>query len=647
MAVFAPLVFQAIRWVATRQLARMAVARTGAAGFSRVAATPVVNPFLNPATRAVLPAAPLRAARYAGVRFGGAPAAGLNPNTVYNLARFGPIQNTVQVANRVPLWARAGGRVNTARNFVANARPISAVGRAVAPNLAARFQAPTASLAQRVAAKPTLMGKAATVGFAPVRATVRGVNQMAVPGAIGAAEQSLIWSPVYGAIRRPGQREERARQEIIATGENYQGPDAEEPTFTIPFDAEFREGIPESYQGPISPDLYEPGVIGPAPSAPAAPPAPSAPTLLPDGSFETQPGPGTRPAPTVPTTPQDSGVSEFEQARQDYERDLAGLNAGYQNMLNQVRSMYQLSETEEEKQQLRFTLADLEAQFEAGKEAIANLYVEKTQTIQALAAASRARTREAAIEASGVYSQAAVDLAALQAADNAAQVAANRGLGIGEIRQSPYAGLLETMAPIAGQYAQRVGDISAEGLEYLGALNESMGAARQGELQSLYASSAATAGIDHARRVAERIAAERLAMASAVQSMMGQQLSMQQSMAGRRPEASDFERFTASDINSRIEQMATRTFNSPQNFANMFASEFGRAPTEAEWAYWENDAAFYRDQNAFDLALQDAQLAELQRTNAERAMEQLYGLLPADMPRTEESLRQAGILPSE
>jgi hypothetical protein len=309
--------------------------------------------------------------------------------------------------------------------------------------------------------------------------------------------------------------------------------------------------------------------------------------------------------------------------------------------------MYQLSETEEEKQQLRFTLADLEAQFEAGREAVENLYVEKTQTIQTLAAASRVRAGEAATEASGLYSQAAVDLASLQEADNAAQIAANRGLGIGTIRQSPYAGLLETMAPIAGQYAQRVGDISAEGLEYLAALNESMGAARQGELQSLYAGSTATAGIDHARRVAERIATERLAMASALQSIGGQQLSMQQSMAGRRPQGSDFERFSASDINARIEAMATRTFNSPQNFANMFASEFGRAPTDSEWAYWENDAQFYREQNAYDRALQEAQLQNLELSAAEQVLEQLYSGLPDGVPRTTQSLIDAGIISGE
>jgi hypothetical protein len=424
---------------------------------------------------------------------------------------------------------------------------------------------------------------------------------MAVPGTLGAAEQTLIWSPAYGMLRGPAQQKESEPQEAIETGVNYEG------------------------------------------TAPGAPPPPSSglPTPLPEDGFEAGAGGVPRPAPTVPVGPDGSGASEFEQARQDYERDLAGLNAGYQNMLNEVRSMYRLSETEEEKQQLRFTLADLEAQFDAGKEAIGNLYVEKTQTIQALAAASRVRAGEAATEASGVYSQAAIDLAGLQAADSAAQVAANRGLGIGQVRQSPYAGLLETMAPIAGQYAQRVGDISAEGLEYLGALNESMGAARQGELQSLYASSAATSGIDHARRVAERIAAERLAMASAVQSITGQQLSMQQSMAGRRPQSSDFAESNANTINSRIEELAVRTFNSPQNFANMFSSEFGRAPTEAEWAYWESDAQFYRDKNAFDLALQQAQIDEINQQAGQTALEQIaaqYGIAP-----TVEAMREAGL----
>jgi hypothetical protein len=323
---------------------------------------------------------------------------------------------------------------------------------------------------------------------------------------------------------------------------------------------------------------------------------------------------------------------------------MAGLNSGFQNMLNQVKSMYRLSETEEEKAQLRFTLADLEAQFEAGKEAIANLYVDKTQTIQALAASSRVRTGEAAEAASGVYSQAATDLRALQEAANAAQVQANRGLGIGPARETPYAGLLDTMAPIAGQYAQRVGDIGSEGLEYLAGLTESMGAARQGELQSTYAGTRAGSVSDHARRVAERIASERLAKAAAVQSIMGKQLSMQQSMAGRRPQASDFG-VEPSAINNRIAQISEWQFNSPQNFANQFASEFGRPPRPDEWALFENFAEYYAGQDAYQRERQAAELASLQSSREQAELELLFRNLPGGVPRTVDSLREYELIP--
>jgi len=118
---------------------------------------------------------------------------------------------------------------------------------------------------------------------------------------------------------------------------------------------------------------------------------------------------------------------------------------------------------------------------------------------------------------------------------------------------------------------------------------------------------------------------------------MGQQLSMRQSMAGRRPQSDQFSgQFTTSDINARIEEMAARTFDSPQNFANMFASEFGRAPTDSEWAYWEKDAEFYAERAFYEREENRLSLQALQNELAAQNFENLQGNLD---PVLEEALR--------
>jgi hypothetical protein len=582
------------------------------------------------------------------------------------IARYGAASRS---GAPIPAWARAGFASARASERVSSRSPWGTTGsatglrqgvrnvfgdpstaymqpiRSIAPQLVAK---PSVPLGQRVAARPTFLGKTAEVGKAAGRGVLSTADKSLVPGAFGTGE-FMLWSAALGQAneRNFGQNISSAFQNRprLPAGAATRAPS--EPGLSAA-DYSARGSAPGPF-GPGVPSDWRPSVgMGPTPppapptsasvgswerNLPFAPTAPSAPAT----TFDT------RPAPTV----QGGGLSQdsaFQQARAEYERDMAGLNSGFQNMLNQVKSMYQLSETEEEKQQLRFTLADLEAQFEAGKEAIANLYVDKTQTIQALAASSRVRTGEAAEAASGVYSQAATDLRALQEAANAAQVQANRGLGIGPARETPYAGLLDTMAPIAGQYAQRVGDIGSEGLEYLAGLTESMGAARQGELQSTYAGTRAGSVSDHARRVAERIASERLAKAAAVQSIMGQQLSMQQSMAGRRPQQSEFGA-EASAVNNRIEQIASRHFANPQNFANQFASEFGRAPTPEEWNFYDSYADYYRRQDQYERDIQAAELASLRASQQQAVWESLFEQLPDGVPRTVESLRQAKIIP--
>ena len=511
---------------------------------------------------------------------------------------------------------RAGYRMQGGAEWLRGGWASGPVARTVAPNLAGALAKPTVPLGQRIAAQPSFSRKVGTALGAPLRPIARNAPLLAA----GYGEH-LLYAGTFG---RSAERNRERRNEAIASGVNYEGPDVEQPDWGIAWGAETNPNIPKGYQGPVYPEMFNPSDI-----VPATPPAPP------------PPAPPSRPD---PTTPVGDPNAAFERARADFDRDLAALNSSFASMLQQVKSMYQLSETEEEKSQLRFTLADMEAQYEAGKEAIATLYSEKVQTIQVMATQSREYGQQAAEAAGATYSNAAIDLQALQEARNAAQVAANRGLGIGAAPGSSYVGALEAMAPIASQYAQRIADIGSQGLDYMAATTESMGAARQGELQSLYAGRTADARTMHARRVAERIANERLAKAAAVQDILGRQISMQQSMMGRRPQESEFGADAAAR-NNRIEEMAARHFASPQNFANQFASEFGRAPTEEEWMMYESYASYFAMEDDAARREREARARELGRADAMDMYERLFELLPPGIPQTVEALRQYGILP--
>lgn len=515
-------------------------------------------------------------------------------------AGFGAAKATERVSTRSPGPTAGGGRGLTQgfRNIfgdpsVSYAQPI----RAMAPRFMAK---PSVPLRQRLAAETTLGGKASTLGGATARGLATAVDRSLVPG-IASGGEVMGWGAALGALR-----DDQGNLPRISLP---QGPE-------VPFGGASRAPMPNAFTPGVTPERrgappgpYGPGVpsdwrppVGAGPERPdpnARPPGASGAQNRPvgdprSGSFVYGQEPVQPPSlvgPPLMDPVGDAGAA----ARVEFENQMNALNAGYQNMINQIRSMYQLSETEEEKEMLRFQLADLEAQYDAGKEAIGTLYAEKTQTIQALATRSRTETTAARDAAEQNYSQAAIDLMALQEARNAAQVQANRGLGIGGVQGSPYEGLLQTLAPIAGEYAQRIGDIGSEGLDYLGALTESMGAARQGELQSLYAGTRSGAISQHAQNVAQRIAAERLAKASALQSAMQQQLSAQASLMGRQQESIDP---TPVDFWNTAEALAQTPGMTPEAFSGEFSRRFGRLPDQHIMDHFMRWNQWFRQQNA-------------------------------------------------
>lgn len=368
--------------------------------------------------------------------------------------------------------------------------------------------------------------------------TLKPVASLTSPAALARTAELGIYSAGYGAAARSlNARGDRSGQPSVSAAKGIIGgvPPAGRANYEL--DSDKPAGVPFSPSGSnqITPPVIPvqtpaipptPRVPGPAEPAPV-PPRPVPPAPVP-------PAPDTpSPTPILPDIDSEGGnqgdsggsdlITQDQQNRDNLDRDLLSIKSNYDGAVGQIRRLYNLSETDEEKELLRFQLADLEAQVTSGQEAVRNLYSEKTQTIQLLASRSRQQGTEAAQSAGSLYTQSADDLEALQESRRNAQTEQYRGLGIGASSlDSDFSGLLRTLAPIAQDSAQGISDIGSQGLDYLSALGQSMGAARQGELQSLGVSRDAAIRQSYMEKVLDRINDDRKSMNSQLGGIIAQ-----------------------------------------------------------------------------------------------------------------------------
>lgn len=207
--------------------------------------------------------------------------------------------------------------------------------------------------------------------------------------------------------------------------------------------------------------------------------------------------------------------------------NLASLNAQYDKVISELSQQFALAETDEEKERIRYIVADIEAQREAGQKAIGEIYSRKVQEIQQTAIASREGTAQSAQSAGDVFRQASQNIGQFAGESRDAMVAANRGLGAGQgaMGSDPWQNMMAGMAPVAQNYAQRIGDIGSQGIDFIGATTQGQEGAQQADLQRLAMATSSSAQMQHASEVANRIANERLAMAQMTAQLRSQQLS--------------------------------------------------------------------------------------------------------------------------
>lgn len=209
---------------------------------------------------------------------------------------------------------------------------------------------------------------------------------------------------------------------------------------------------------------------------------------------------------------------ELAEATARTESNAAGIQQQYNNIFKELQGMYNLAETEEEKERLRFMLADIEAQRDAGLTALEEGYAKTVGDINARAVKSREETKQRA-------QQSSQELAAIRdrsrermIAQQAAQVAGARGLGTaaGVSPENEWIDLMSQYPETQQRYIQRMGDITAEGIDWLADTTAAQGLAQRGDLQRLAASTRAAVVANQQQQVADRIAREQAEMRDAM-----------------------------------------------------------------------------------------------------------------------------------
>lgn len=184
----------------------------------------------------------------------------------------------------------------------------------------------------------------------------------------------------------------------------------------------------------------------------------------------------------------------------------------YNNLLRDLRSMFNTSETEEERERVRMMLADIEAQRDAGLEAISSGYAAAQAGIRERGVAARQSGVERGAAAGGRLAGVGADLESRLVDQQAASAVANRGLGVGAAEVDPmneWVGLINTLAPLQQNYFTAMGDITGEGIDWMADTAGLQGQAQAADLQRLALSTATGAEIAERRRIADRIQRER------------------------------------------------------------------------------------------------------------------------------------------
>jgi hypothetical protein len=286
---------------------------------------------------------------------------------------------------------------------------------------------------------------------------------------------------------------------------------------------------------------------------------------------------------------------DFEDQKLNAQRealiDIEALTSEYDRAIASLRGQYQTAETQEEKERLRFILADIEAQYEAGSEAISSLYAETVQRLSQKATDYRAGIEGRATDVESSFlglAQQGVDRN-LARREGLVQDYRGLGVGVGYDPRDANTDFLASLAPIQGAYSRTIGESTAGGIDFIAGMAEQQGLAQQGDLKRLAAITRTAAIQTHQQQVAARVQAERAAARSDRNNLQMAALAARQSamdlnarLMNQALQAQEFvpgvnvqERYT--NMTALATQLGGSLTN-PNLFATAFNNQFGGSP---------------------------------------------------------------------
>lgn len=229
--------------------------------------------------------------------------------------------------------------------------------------------------------------------------------------------------------------------------------------------------------------------------------------------------------------------ADFERAIGEYEQAMGELDSAYEAELERLRGLYEFSETPEEQAMLQRELGHLESQRSAGQQIIESVYGAAIDDAGARADSMRQMAEDAGVRVADLYADTAQRTAA-ELADIGDEYAA-AGLGVGAADTDGVAeGHVEGMAaaaPREGAYQQRVGEIAASDMDWLGSTMAAEQGAQAGDLERLAMQLQHEAQQAHSQRVQDRIAQERMMFAQQSGDLGQRRLDQQAQAAGALP----------------------------------------------------------------------------------------------------------------
>lgn len=223
----------------------------------------------------------------------------------------------------------------------------------------------------------------------------------------------------------------------------------------------------------------------------------------------------------------DRAIADINSARQNALKERSGLDTQFQRRMNELRKQFQFTESAEEKRQLSRMVGELERQRDEGYRAIGAGYQRAVEQVQARGAQAAESTAAEQAEVGSLYAGAVGQVQGEAAALNEAADAAGGGaLGVGadggSAEAADWAALLAAEGASSQAMTRRLGDITQEGIGWMGDTLRGQEQAQQGDLRRLAMATQAQARMQHDQRVQDRINQERMVF----NQMFGQTRSM-------------------------------------------------------------------------------------------------------------------------